>query len=428
MRSKDRPRESDPMAGGGILDGRSPGRYNGGMDGSRRLPVLVVDDDRTVLAMLRSWLGDQGWEPECHQDPMAALDAYASRRHLAVVVDWNMPRLDGLELVRRLRSENQSRTAYVLLVTSSDRSDLLAEAFEQGVDDFLRKPMDKLEFTARMKAARRVCLMDEEIRDRSRRDLDRRMHATALQRVSSVVGAVVHELRTPLAAVRLCAERLRSRPDRVSPEALPILDRIDQGVGQLADTLDDVLETFGMSLRSSRWESFSPTISVKEAVEAARERVREGVELRLDLGPGAEDIQGVGDGMSVRRLAQNLLANALWHTGEGEVRLSLDGFPGGFRLEVVDSGEGIPEQLLPWLGEPLLLNSESAGVGRFVHGNGMGLSQCRRIVQRHGGTLTIRSTPGTGTHVCATLRLDLAAPLTTEEADNFYVQIGPLPQ
>jgi len=47
------------------------------MDGSRRLPVLVVDDDRTMLAMSRSWLSEQGWEPECHQDPLAALDAYA---------------------------------------------------------------------------------------------------------------------------------------------------------------------------------------------------------------------------------------------------------------------------------------------------------------------------------------------------------------
>ena len=397
------------------------------MDGSRRLPVLVVDDDRTMLAMSRSWLSEQGWEPECHQDPLAALEAYALRRHLAVVVDWDMPRLDGLEMVRRLRSQNQSRSAYVLLVTSSDRSDILAEAFDQGVDDFLRKPVNKLEFTARMKAARRVCLMDEEIRDRSQRDLDRRMHAMALRRVSSVVGAVVHELRTPLAAVRLSAERLRSRPDRVSVEALPILDRIDQGVGQLADTLDDVLETFGMSLRASRWASFFPTISVQEAMDAARDRVREGVRLCLDLEPGAEEIRGLGDGMSVRRLAQNLLSNALWHTGEGEVRLSLGPVPGGFRLEVVDSGEGIPEELLPWLGEPLLLNSESAGVGRFVHGNGMGLSLCRRIVQRHGGTFTIRSMPGSGTHVCATLRLDLAQPMSTEEADNFYAQTGPLP-
>jgi signal transduction histidine kinase len=56
----------------------------------------------------------------------------------------------------------------------------------------------------------------------------------------------------------------------------------------------------------------------------------------------------------------------------------------------------------------------------------MGLSLCRRIVQRHGGTFTIRSMPGSGTHVCATLRLDLAAPNSTDEADNFYAQIGPL--
>jgi signal transduction histidine kinase len=394
------------------------------MEGSGGLPVLVVDDDRTVLAMLRSWLQQQGWEPECHQDPLAALEAYTHRRHLAVVADWNMPELDGLELVRRLRSRNQSRSAYVLLVTASDRSDILHQAFELGVDDFLRKPLDKLEFTARMKAARRVCQLEEEVRNRSERELERRMHAMALQRVSAVVGAVVHELRTPLAAVRLSAERLRGRPDRISPEALPILDRIDLGVGQLADSLDNVLEAFGMSVRPSRWGLFSPTRSVQEAVEASRESVRDGVDLRLELEPGSEEIQGLGDGASVRRLAQNLLANALWHTGQGSVRLRVGKSPGGFRLEVVDSGDGIPEELLPWLGEPLLLNSENGGLGRFVHGNGMGLSLCRRIVQRHGGSFSIRSLARAGTHVSATLRLDLAVPASMEETDNFYAETG----
>jgi signal transduction histidine kinase len=76
------------------------------------------------------------------------------------------------------------------------------------------------------------------------------------------------------------------------------------------------------------------------------------------------------------------------------------------------------------LGEPLLLNSENAGFGHFIRGNGMGLSLCRRIVQRHGGTFTIRSLPGAGTRVSVTLRLDLPEPHSTDIADNFYTQSG----
>jgi len=394
------------------------------MQGSQRLPILVVDDDRSVLAVLQSWLGAQGWTPECHQDPLQALEAYSLRQHAAAVLDWSMPQLDGLELVRRLRAQNQSHSIYVLLVTSSDRSEILAQAFEEGVDDFLRKPLDKMEFIARMKAARRVCLLDNEIRLRSEHDLERRMHNLALQRVSALVGAVAHELRTPLASVRLSAERLRGRPGRVSQEALPILDRLDQSVSHLADTLDDVLDTFGMSHRAPRWETFRPSESVQEATQLVRDRFKPGVELVEDLEPGSDSISGTGDGVSVRRLVSNLLANAIRHTSTGTIRLHLGRLAGGIIIVVQDTGDGIPAELLPWLGEPLLLNSENAGFGHFIRGNGMGLSLCRRIVQRHGGTFTIRSLPGAGTRVTATMRLDLPDPHPTDVPDNFYTQAG----
>ena len=394
------------------------------MDSSERLPVLVVDDDRSTLAVIRTWLSTRGWTPECHTDPLLALDAYAARHHMAVVVDWHMPELDGLELVRRLRSMNQSRSAYVILVTSSEHSGLLSEAFEEGVDDFIRKPLEKIEFLARMKAARRVCLLDQEIRLRSEQDLERQMHSLALRRISALVGAVAHELRTPLGVVRLATDRLRIREDRVAPEARPILDRLDQGVNALTETLENVMETFGLSHRGPRWQEYRPGESVTEAVSLVKDSLQAGVELHKEIEPGLEDMTGNGDPVSVRRLASNLLLNAIRHTSTGSIHLKLSRCPNGVQLEVVDSGEGIQETLLPWLGEPLLLNSENSGFGHFVRGNGMGLALCRKIVQRHGGTFSIRSRPGAGTRISVTLRLDLPEPMTTEVPDHFYTQAG----
>lgn len=394
------------------------------MDPSERLPVLVVDDDRSTLAVLRTWLSSRGWTPECHTDPLLALDAYSARHHMAVVVDWHMPELDGLELVRRLRAQNQSRSVYVILVTSSEHTGLLSEAFEEGVDDFIRKPLEKIEFLARMKAARRVCLLDQEIRLRSEQDLERQMHSMALRRVSALVGAVAHELRTPLGVVRLATDRLRIREDRVAPEARPILDRLDQGVNALTETLENVMETFGLSHRGPRWQEFRPTESVREAVSLVKDAIQPGVTLSEEFEPGIDDLTGNGDPVSIRRLASNLLLNAIRHTSTGAIHLKLSRCPIGVQLEVVDSGEGIQETLLPWLGEPLLLNSENTDFGHFVKGNGMGLALCRRIVQRHGGAFSIRSRPGAGTRMSASLRLDLDAPMSTDVPDHFYTQAG----
>ena len=394
------------------------------MEDSNRLAVLVVDDDRSVLTLLQAWLSRQGWIPECHTDPLKALEAYSQRKHAAVVLDWHMPGMDGIEMLRQLRSDNQSHAAYVLLVTSSDRDDLLHTAFESGVDDFLRKPLHRTEFVARMKAARRVCLLDREIRLRSEHDLERRMHAMALQKVTALVGAIAHEIRTPLGAVRMASERLQMKKERIPEDIRPIIDRVVEASALLAETLDDVLETFGASGHKAKWGDFAPADSVNQAFALLSERAKPGVLAQIEIDPSVAELRGRGEAVSVRRLAANLLANAFRATESGFVKVSLRALPAGVELEVQDTGGGIPPELLPWLGEPLLLNSENGGFGRYIQGNGMGLSLCRKVVQRHGGIFTVHSAIGGGTRMKVTLRLDLEAPAETAGPDQFYTHVG----
>lgn len=394
------------------------------MDDSTRLAALVVDDDRSVLTLLKAWLSHQGWIPECHDNPLKALEAYTERRHAAVVLDWHMPGMDGIDLLRRLRADNQTHTAYVLLVTSSERDDVLQTAFENGVDDFLRKPLHKSEFMARMKAARRVCLLDLEIRQRSEYDLERRMHALALERVASLVGAIAHEIRTPLGSVRMASERLQMRRERIPDDIRHIVDRVVESSSLLAETMDNVLETFGFSGRKAQWGEFCPADSVRQAFELLRERAKPVVAFELEIDDSARELRGKGDSVSVRRLAANLISNALRHTRSGVVKVSLGSHASGVELKVEDTGGGIPPQMLPWLGEPLLLNSGNGGFGRYIQGNGMGLSLCRKVVQRHGGIITVRSSLGSGTCINATLRLDLPEPAPTQGSDQFYTQVG----
>jgi len=335
-----------------------------------------------------------------------------------------MPGMDGIEMLRRLRADNQSHAAYVLLVTSSERDDLLDTAFESGVDDFLRKPLHRSEFVARMKAARRVCLLDREIRQRSEHDLERRTHALALGRVNALVGAIAHEIRTPLGTVRMAAERLQMKKARIPEDIQPVVDRVVESAALLAETLDSVLETFGVGGKKASWEAFHPAESVKQAYELLKERAKPGVEVRLSIEASVEGLTGRGEPVSVRRLAANLLANALRHTETGFVDLRLRSHAVGVVLEIEDTGGGIPPELLPWLGEPLLLNSENAGFGRYIQGNGMGLSLCRKVVQRHGGAFAVRSALGKGTRIDAILRLDLEQAAATNVPDQFSTQVG----
>lgn len=385
------------------------------------IPVLVVDDDRIVLRVMSSWLRESGWAPELHDNPLDALVSYTQHKHPVVVVDWNLPGMDGIEVVRRLRSANQSGQAYLILVTAADEAGLLMRAFEEGVDDFLRKPLSKLEFLSRMKAARRVCNLEEEIRRRSTENLERNLHGAAMQRMSAVAGAVAHELRTPLGALRLSAERLRMKRDRLPEDLRKIADRIEDLSRNMAETMSNVLDSFGLENGTGFWERCDFATPVAEGVEQSRHKAAAGVETILE----ATTCVGIGDPTALRRLVANLVGNALRHTKTGTVAIRFRPGEGGFAvLEVEDTGSGIAPELLPWLGEPMLLNSENASIGRYVQGNGMGLALCRKIVEKHHGQLSIRSAPGRGTLVRAELRTDRDSPAPQEGVGSFFTSAG----
>lgn len=385
---------------------------------SDSIPVLLVDDDRIVLRVMASWLRGSGWDPDAHENPTDALEAYAARRHPVVVVDWNLPTMDGIEVVRRLRSANQSGQAYVILVTAAEEIGLMLRAFEEGVDDFLRKPLSKLEFVSRMKAARRVCTLEDEIRRRSSEHMERNLHGAALQRMSALAAAVAHELRTPLGAVRVSVERLQMRRDRLPEDAARICDRLEELSRSMAETMSNVLDSFGVESHPGFWERIDYAEAVRSGFEQIRHKARPGVETPFDASP----CEGLGDATGIRRLVGNLVGNALRHTETGSVQVRLRSEGPLAILEIEDTGSGIPPELLPWLGEPMLLNSENTDIGRYVQGNGMGLALCRRIVEKHRGHMSIRSTVGKGTLVRIELRLDQDEPAPPEAAGSFFAR------
>jgi two-component system response regulator MprA len=112
--------------------------------------ILVVDDDQAVRDSLRRSLAFNGYEVELAADGLAALEAIARRRPDAVVLDVMMPRLDGLEACRRLRSAGEDLP--VLLLTARDAVSDRVAGLDAGADDYLPKPFALEELLARLRA------------------------------------------------------------------------------------------------------------------------------------------------------------------------------------------------------------------------------------------------------------------------------------
>ncbi|MCW2653801.1 MAG: two component transcriptional regulator, winged helix family [Mycobacterium sp.] len=121
--------------------------------------ILVVDDDRAVRESLRRSLSFNGYSVALAQDGVEALHAIASDRPDAVVLDVMMPRLDGLEVCRQLRSTGDDLP--ILVLTARDSVSERVAGLDAGADDYLPKPFALEELLARMRALLRRTVPDD---------------------------------------------------------------------------------------------------------------------------------------------------------------------------------------------------------------------------------------------------------------------------
>ncbi|WP_116045527.1 response regulator transcription factor [Amycolatopsis palatopharyngis] len=112
--------------------------------------ILVVDDDRAVRESLRRSLEFNGYQVELASDGAQALDAIVANRPDAMVLDVMMPRLDGLEVARRLRSTGDDLP--ILVLTARDTVSDRVSGLDAGADDYLPKPFALEELLARLRA------------------------------------------------------------------------------------------------------------------------------------------------------------------------------------------------------------------------------------------------------------------------------------
>ena len=108
-----------------------------------------------------------------------------------VLADWMMPEMDGLELTDRIRQRDEEIGTYtaIILFTANEGIDLLVEAFEHGVDDYLRKPPNPHELAARVNAAARIAIMQNDLLETSRQMEDTIRHLEEVAMIDPLTGA-----------------------------------------------------------------------------------------------------------------------------------------------------------------------------------------------------------------------------------------------
>jgi two-component system response regulator ResD len=124
------------------------------MDDHVRGSVLVVDDEPTIAEVVARYLERAGYHTRVAADGLEALEAAARQRPDLVVLDLMLPRVDGLEVMRRLREQDRERIAVILLTAKGEESDRVV-GLRLGADDYVVKPFSPAELVARVDAVLR---------------------------------------------------------------------------------------------------------------------------------------------------------------------------------------------------------------------------------------------------------------------------------
>lgn len=127
------------------------------------LQILVIDDDLVMQMILKNTLQSQGYNVIVAKNGIEGISLAKENLPALVICDWMMPEVDGLEVCRQLKlDQNLSSTIFILLTSKGAVEDKV-QALDNGADDFLSKPIDKTELIASVRAGLRIYQLNQDL-------------------------------------------------------------------------------------------------------------------------------------------------------------------------------------------------------------------------------------------------------------------------
>jgi signal transduction histidine kinase len=412
-----------------------------------RVAVLLVDDQAARLLSYEAILGDLGLDLVRAQSGTEALARLMEREFAAILLDVNMPGMDGFETAATIHRHPRFEKTPIIFVTAVHVTDFdRLKGYQLGAFDYVYVPVvpeilrSKVQVLAELHAqrkklerlnrsleaahsslqaerARELGALNETLAEANaelarnnaalvREVAERQRAEAALQdadrRKNAFLATMSHELRNPLAAIANAA-RLLELAGRGEPRLDAARDVLGRQIAHLVRLVDDLLDVSRIATGkiSLRREPVDLAGVVARAVETALPQVTERRQ-RLTVSVPPEPLWVDGDPVRLAQVVANLLANAVKYTGEeGRIELGLgriaEAMPTAAAvLRVKDTGIGIAPEVLPRIFD--LFSQGEPDLARPEGGLGVGLALVRELVALHGGSVRVASAgPGEGT-------------------------------
>ena len=358
--------------------------------------ILMVDDNPANLQVLTSMLKQSGWRPRPVTSGQLGLQAARKEPPDLVLLDVNMPEMNGYEVCEQLKADARLADIPVIFVSALGATMDKVRGFAVGGVDYITKPFQLDEVKARVTT-------HLELR-RQRRELqasyDKLRESERMR--DSLVHMIVHDLRSPLTAIsaylelfgQAAKEKLGAETQEDVANALHATRNMIRMINGILDVSKMEAQMMKLDLRECDLvRVVGQSLDDLESLVGSR---------RLAFKPPAAPARVLADQEIISRIVQNFLANALRFTpADGEIHVGLVAEAEHVRVFVADTGPGIPPDFRESIFDKFFqIGGSALPTNRST---GLGLAFCKMAVEAHGGRIGVDSELGKGSSFWFTL-------------------------
>lgn len=347
--------------------------------GNQDLPIILNVDDYVPGRYARTkLLRQKGFQVVEAGTGQEALEMVSVHKPLVVLLDVNLPDMDGFEVCRQLRSNPETATVTILHISASSiLSKHQVSGLDAGADGYIVEPVEPEVLLATVNAFVRTRRAEEASRQASE----------ALRWFAYRVG---HDLNEPLRTVSVYSELLKARlRHTLDDETGRLLDFIGEATARMRRLMDGLLHYAEATATDTPPSEIDCELMLRELVANLGAMIQDR-DARITHDP----LPVIRAQAQLEHVFQNLVSNAIKYTASGvtpEIHISAAENKGAWIFSVHDNGVGIE----PKYHERVFKIFERLS-GRDVLGNGIGLALSKKIVDAHGGTIWVESQPGAG--------------------------------
>ena len=361
--------------------------------------ILIVDDEPGNVLLLEQMMIQEGYDSlHSTSDSTQSLKLFIEVQPDLVLLDLNMPQMDGFEVMEQLMEVDPQSLVPILVLTAMKDEKTKLRALRSGAKDFLSKPFDLTEASLRIKNLLEMRLLHQRVQMHNQiLESQVQVRTAELERsteeLTDFAYIASHDLQEPLRKIIAFGDRLAGKFGSVlNDTGRDYIDRMQKSAIRMKGLIDSLLHFSRVTTHSAPFQQIDLNNVVSEVLsdlEVQIERTKGRVE--VDTLPHIE-----GEKYQMRQLFQNLISNGLkYHSDEVApvVKIKYAGFDNDLEeIYVEDNGRGFDEKHLDRIFRPFERLHGHSEYG----GTGMGLAICLKIVAHHKGQITAKSRPDQG--------------------------------